>query len=452
MVPHANSVCEGNRCGVCRRLSATIRFREALVKTYRLLVAAGLVVATVGACGSTPPIPTLGADNVSRQRPAGNAPVATVAEAITGLGYRLESSAFPTGHNSVVSPLSIAYAFAMARAGAGGETAAQLDQVLGFPSTGLPDAFNAITQQVVTADIPPSRPPGPRKDGSPQPTVVCVGNGLFPQHGQPIGEQFLHTLAAQYGTGVHPVDFAAGKGSDLINQWVSQQTAGRIKKLFDALPADTKLVLANTVYLRADWAHAVFAQDAVTTQPFTRADGTSLMAPTMHGQDTLRYAAGAGWQAVDVPYAGGQLAMRIVLPAPGQAPGRLRAPATMSAVTAALHTDDVALSLPRWDFASDLDLVPALKTLGLTLPFTPAADFSAISPGLSINQAVHRANITVDEWGTEAAAVTGLTFATAGKAPPKIQMTVDRPFAFAIVHTPTGVPLFMGQVADPSAH
>jgi serpin B len=172
----------------------------------------------------------------------------------------------------------------------------------------------------------------------------------------------------------------------------------------------------------------------------------------MHSQDELRYATGTGWQAVEVPYAGGQLAMRILLPAPGQAPGPLLAPKTMSAVAAALHTDNVGLSLPRWDFASDLDLVPALKALGLTLPFTANADFNGISPGLFVDQAIHRANITVDEWGTEAAAVTGISFATAGKAPAKIQMTVDRPFAFAIVHTSTGVPLFMGQVADPSAH
>jgi serpin B len=144
--------------------------------------------------------------------------------------------------------------------------------------------------------------------------------------------------------------------------------------------------------------------------------------------------------------------MRILLPAPDVAPGKLLAPATMSAVTAALQTRDVALSLPRWDFASDLDLVAALRKLGLTLPFTSAADFGAISPGLYVDQAVHRANVTVDEWGTEAAAVSGLSFATAARAPAKIQMTVDRPFAFAIVHTPTGVPLFMGQVADPSAH
>jgi serine protease inhibitor len=48
--------------------------------------------------------------------------------------------------------------------------------------------------------------------------------------------------------------------------------------------------------------------------------------------------------------------------------------------------------------------------------------------------------------------VTGLSFAMAGKAPAKTVMTVDRPFAFAVMHTAAGVPLFVGQASDPSAH
>ncbi len=413
-------------------------------------LAAGLVAA-VGGCGGAAAIPTLTAKGVSRQQPAPGAPVAEVAAALDGLGYRLATSAFPDSGNAVLSPLSIGYAFAMARAGAGGETAAQLDQVLGFPPSGLPDAFNAITRQLVTADVPPA--PAKRKNGEQLPTVVCVGNALFPQRGLPIGDQFLRTLAAHYGAGVHPVDFAGGKATPVIDRWASQQTAGRIRKVFDSLPGDTSLVLANTAYLRADWDRALFAGEPVTTEPFTRTGGSSVGVPMMHGQDDLRYAAGDGWQAVEVPYAGGRLVMRVLLPtAPGRSPGSLLAPQVMSSVSASLHTENVALSLPRWDFASGLDLVPALEKLGLTVPFTPAADFTGISPGLYVAQAVHRANITVDEWGTEAAAVTALGFATAGRPPAKVQLTVDHPFAFAILHAATGVPLFMGQVADPSAH
>lgn len=416
------------------------------MRVYRL-VAAGLTLATVAACGG-PAMPTLIAGDVARQWPAADTPTGDVSRSVTALGYRLTGSAFPAGQNSVVSPLSIAYAFAMARAGAGGETAAQMDRVLGFPATGLHEAFNLITRQIVTADVPPPRRTGPREPGPP---VVCVGAGLFPQRGMPIGRPFLTTLAAQYGAGVYPVDFAGGTADDTINQWVRRQTAGRIKQAFDALPPSTALVLANTIYLRADWAGLTFAEDPVTTQPFTRAGGDTVGVPMMHGAIQMRYAVGDGWQAVEVPFAGGTLAMRILLPAPGRAPGPLLAPETMAKVASTLRTGYVGVSLPRWDFGADLDLVTALKAMGLTLPFAPAADFGGISPGLFIGQAVHRANITVDEWGTEAAAITGLAFATAAEPPPPIQVRVDHPFAFAVMHAGTGIPLFMGQVMDPSA-
>ena len=82
--------------------------------------------------------------------------------------------------------------------------------------------------------------------------------------------------------------------------------------------------------------------------------------------------------------------------------------------------------------------------------FTPSANFSGIAPDLFITKAVHRANITVDEWGTEAAAVTGLAFASSARMP-QITVRVDHPFAFAIVQKQTGAVVFEGSVADPSA-
>ena len=146
-----------------------------------------------------------------------------------------------------------------------------------------------------------------------------------------------------------------------------------------------------------------------------------------------------GWQAVEVPYDRGQLAMRILLPAPGRAPAAMLAPRAMAAVAAKLQKRYLALTLPRWDFSADLDLAAALRGLGLTAPFRPGADLAGIAPGLYVQQAVHRANITVDEWGTEAAAVTGLSFPTAARMPPQLRMDVNRPFALAIVHVATDV-------------
>jgi serpin B len=112
----------------------------------------------------------------------------------------------------------------------------------------------------------------------------------------------------------------------------------------------------------------------------------------------------------------------------------------------------VELELPKWDFATELDLKPELTALGMELPFDPGADFSGMTDlDLFIEQAMHRANITVDEWGTEAAAVTGLAFPSSGPPEPDIVVHADHPFAFLIRHTATGTPLFIGQVADPTA-
>jgi serpin B len=417
-------------------------------------VAAGLAVVLMSAaCGSSgqaaPAGPAaLRAAGVVRAMPGADAPVAAVAAGITGLGYRLGQG--ETG-NWVVSPASISFAFAMARAGAGGDTAAELDRAFGFPAAGLGDAFNAITRQLVTADIPPPVPTKPRQPGEVRPTVVCLGDALFPQSGYPIGDAFLHTLAEQYGAGVYPVDFGQPAAKGQIDDWVNAQTAGRIPKLFDRLDPATKLVLANTVYLRADWAHP-FEPESTGDEAFHRSGGTDVTVKMMHLGAQLRYAQGDGWRAVELPYLGGQLALRVLLPTSDRvSPHDLLAPDLMAAVGAGLAPTGVALSLPKWDITTEVPLADRLRALGVVSAFTDRADFSGIHTGLFIDQAVHRATMTVDEAGTEAAAATGIAMVPTSGMLAQQTVTVDRPFAFAIVHTGTGVPVFVGQVADPAA-
>ena len=196
------------------------------------------------------------------------------------------------------------------------------------------------------------------------------------------------------------------------------------------------------------------ADEPTTADSFSLPDGAGVTVPTMHSAGSLRYATGPGWRAVELAYAGGSLAMRVLVPTGSTSPAELLAPATLRAVRAGLHEENVALSLPRWDFHTDLDLGEALQRLGVHAAFDPnSADFSGISPRpLYIDQAVHRANVTVDESGTEAAAVTGLAFkAVSAMVPAAITVRVDRPFAFAIVDTTTQAPVFLGTVADPRA-
>lgn len=409
----------------------------------------------LAACGGTgenengPGSGVITAQGVSRLLPSRDAPVEQTVRGLTAFGHALYTAAAEPAKNTVVSPLSIGYAFGMARGGASGQTANQLDRVFGFPAD--PHAtFNSLDQQIVTTGGPPPRlaPDATRKPGeAPAPPVVAIANGLFVQNGLPVKDDFLRILASQYGTDARTVDFPSGQATNQINGWVREQTAERITKLFDQLDPNTRLVLANAVYLKADW-QSPFGKDPTADATFTRSDGSTTAVPMMHQQESLRYASSQGWQAVELPYAGSELAMRVIVPQGARTPAELLSPQLLNQVAQGLRPQQVDLFLPRWDFATDLDLLPALRQLGLT-----AVDgFSGISEtALELAQAVHRANITVDEWGTEAAAVTGLAFEVSAPADPPVAVRADRPFAFAIVHRPTGAPLFIGHVADPLA-
>lgn len=383
---------------------------------------------------------------------AGSVSTTALVDGTTAFGHDLYVEAAKAGENIVFSPLSIEVALAMARAGAAGTTAAEIDAVMHFPAGQRDAAVNALTRALATRDTaPPLAPPAAsRSAGAPaQDPIVTIANGLFVQQSFPIGAPFLHTIAADYGAGVHTVDFASANAKAAIDAWVKAQTAGRIKQLFDSLDPDTKLVLANAVYLKADWA-VPFAEDPTTDAPFTTADGKQITVPTMHQGETGGYAHSADWQAVALPYAGGTLAMWVIVPT-GKTPlADLLSPATLAQIKSGLQPAGVELALPRWKSTTTLDLAAALQQLGMHAAFASTADFSGISPALYIQQAVHRATITVDEWGTEAAAVTGLAFA-AGARLAQVTVKADHPFAYAIVNVPTGAVVFEGSVADPMA-
>jgi len=425
----------------------TITRRTALLGLGAAMAALSLSGCEKGAKESIPALLT--APGVKRQAPSGNAPIADVAQGMAALGHRLSQVAATPGRNWIASPLSLACAFSMMRVGARSGTASQLDQTFGFPASGRDEAFNAITAELVTVEVPPKNTPSHKPGEAPRPPLVSIGNALFTQRGFTPQEAFLATLAAQYGAGVRPVDFSKDDALAQINAWADRQTAGRIKKVFDHLDPTTVLVLANALYFKADWA-SPFSEAQSGNDPFTRTDGSSLPVMTMHQATNVRYANIDGIQAVEIPYASGPFSMWVMLPPPGTAPEDLLAPAKLATVTGALAPARVQLSLPKWNFDSDIDLTTTLAKLGLTAPFGAGADFSGIAAGLWIAQAIQKANITVDEWGTEAAAITALAAPASAPLPPDIEFKADRPFAFMVVGGEHAVPLFVGRVLDPA--
>ncbi|MFN2557959.1 MAG: serpin family protein [Nitriliruptorales bacterium] len=393
---------------------------------------------------------------VDRADPEG-ADVPGLVGGMTRFGVELFRQVAKPDSNVVVSPTSIAWAFGMARAGARGTTAQEIDNVLRFsPDAATTHAsFNVLDRllaEATPAQLPAPEPEATRSWQDRQPPALEIANGVFPQIDFPIHQDYLTTLAAHYGTGVIPVDFTAPeRAKEIIDDWVRKQTRERIDQLFDRLDPTTRLVLANAVYLKADWLHP-FDESSTADMPFTRADRSEVNVPTMRQQETRRYAQGDGWQAVELPYSGRRLVMWVIVPSGDHAPSDVLTPEVLAAVDKGLTEGDVELQLPRWDFDTDVELIPVLRALGMRTPFEPGlADFSGITDAdIWIGDAIHRATITVDEWGTEAAAVTGIAFQVSAPPPAHVVIHADRPFVFAILDSQARTPLFLGQIADPS--
>jgi serpin B len=373
--------------------------------------------------------------------------------------------------NIVYSPHSISLALAMTYAGARGETEQQMAETLHYtlPQDRLHPAFNAVDLALASRGSVEGE-----GDGDTQGFQLDVANTLWCDESYSIAPGFLDLLAQNYGAGVRLVDFAEGDlehERQIINEWTSEQTNGQITDVLppDSITEDTRLILANAVYFRADWFHP-FSANATHGEPFTLLDGTEVTVQMMRqgwewGSQLPRYAQGEGYQAVDLPYEGGDVAMLILLPDAGQFTefeDRLDS-ALLDTVLGDL-SDEYAilvLSMPRFDFESpSLSLVDTLSEMGMPIAFSILdADFLGMIDGQSddwppfISDVIHRARIRVDEEGTEAAAVTVVEEgpgAEEGEAPPPpIIVRVDRPFIFTIYDRPTGTILFMGRVVDP---
>jgi serpin B len=169
----------------------------------------------------------------------------------------------------------------------------------------------------------------------------------------------------------------------------------------------------------------------------------------------LRYMRGEDYRAVELPYAGGQLAMLVLLPEEGKysdVQARLN-PGLVNATAAALQSGDVNLRMPKFKFDwTAADLPGNLKSLGMADAFSMAADLSGMDGDLDlfISAILHKAFIAVDEAGTEAAASTVVIVSRKALPVDPVDMLIDRPFFFLIRDNPTGTILFLGRVMNPA--
>jgi serpin B len=381
------------------------------------------------------------------------ADLATLVEGNSTFAFDLYQAIRESDGNLFYSPYSISLALAMTYAGARGETAQQMADTLQFvlPQDRLHPAFNALDLELGR------RGEGAEgKDG--EGFRLNIVNAIWGQKDYEFLSDFLDLLAENYGAGLRVLDFASAPEDAriTINNWVSDQTEGRIEDLIPQglINALTRLVLTNAIYFNAAWQYP-FEEDMTEDGPFYLLDGGEVTVPMMRQTESFGYAEGDGYQAVELLYDGGELSMVILLPQAGQFEafeGSLDAQ-QVDEIIGSLEYRQVTLTMPKFEFESSFGLGETLSAMGMPVAFSGAADFSGMTGNrdLFIADVVHKAFVSVDEAGTEAAAATAVVMELTAAPETPVEVTVNHPFIFLIHDIETGAILFIGRVVNPSA-
>jgi serpin B len=349
--------------------------------------------------------------------------------------------------NVALSPASIATALTITWGGAKGDTATQMQKVLGL--AGEPDILLSRWGNLYK---------------SLQSDTLKMANRIYGEKSFGIDTTYFTIVRHAFDVWIEPIDFAADPDGSRtkINTWVADETKQRIKDLLPphSIDSQTRLVIVNAIYFLADWAHPF---NASRTQPrdFFVDGKTAKPVPTMTQANAFMYASGEGAALVELPYKDKRTSMYVLVPdaRDGLPAIEAKLEPTMKALQQKLAMQRITLSLPRFtiDPPSAIDLAKVLQTLGIVDAFSQAkADFSNIAKPktaadkIFISAVFHKAFVKVDEKGTEAAAATAIAMPRGGPPPKATELVVDHPFLFVIVDKASGLILFMGRVTDPA--
>jgi serpin B len=343
----------------------------------------------------------------------------------TGFALRLLAELEPG--NAVLSPLGLELALAVVRAGSGGETRAALDDLLGPENAyagllrELPDADPAVELAIAQA--------------------AWLDDGYFPGQG-------LVAAAEPLGVGVRELRFADPAAVEVVNRWGAERTRGMVRRVLDSFEENEHFVLAGAAYFNGAWTEP-FDPAHSEEAPFTRGDGTRVTVPMLSASGRYECYEDGDRRAVRLPYGNdGRFGLVVVLGPPLDAAG-------WRTLRDGMRRRDGRVRLPRLALETRLNLVDALKRLGLGPAFEPSFDldglFAGGEPEKALGRVLQNARLEIDEAGTRAAAVTVVTaIAVAAAIEPPFELVADRPFMWAIEDAASGTLLFVGVVDDPT--
>lgn len=346
--------------------------------------------------------------------------------------YELFKTAYNENENTLISPISIMYALAMAQNGADGETLKQLENALGCDRNTL-NAY--LKSYLASLD-----------------ETLSLNQSMWVNHQGEIKDSFLQTNADYFDSEIFstPMNEASDSLYEM-NKWVESKTDGEIKKAVDSIPPNTDIFLINATLFDAKWAKE-YDDLQVREGNFYNLDNSVSKPNFLYSSENI-YLSGKGFSGFCKPYDGERFYFVALLPDENS---------TLSSLVSSLdsndfseliknaQSDNVSASIPEFKIDYKLNLIPILEEMGIKDAFDAnKADFSDMGDGeLYLAKALHSTSIKLDREGTKAAASTAIAGATKGGYTPPKTVYLNRPFLYAIYDSKADMPVFIGTISS----
>lgn len=376
-----------------------------------------------------PVVPTDAAESLGKPEPVEDLTVPDQTAAVGGANFALDllRGAAKPDATTILSPYSALLALGMAANGAGGRTLEEMEYALGARLEDL----NAWLASCRAAE-----------DGE-----VVSANSIWTRNGTvQLLPEFRQTMEQKYGAEVHAGEISAAA----INEWVSENTKGRIKKLLEQDNEAIQTYLINAMTFDAEWA-SPYEPQSCSEGTFHASDGTEQTVTYLSGEER-GYLEVAGATGFVKHYSGGRYSFAGLLPAEGSTPEELLEALDGATLLNALcepQAKKVYTRMPKFTAATTAELKPVLERMGMQAAFTDAADFSLLSDTpLKIDAVQQKTYLQVDESGTIGAAVTSLPImaTTAVETEPPKYVELTRPYVCVIFDHETQSIVFLGIV------
>jgi serpin B len=342
--------------------------------------------------------------------------------------------------NIFISPLSVAMALGMTYNGANGTTQEAMQNTLELQGMSL-EEVNKSYRSVI--DLLRGLDPK---------VTFQIANSIWYRQGFEVESTFVDLNTTYFDAVVQALDFANPAAVVTINNWVKENTNGKINKIIERIPVNTVMYLIDAIYFKGTW-KLRFDPRKTTTEPFHLSDGAEKSCQMMSMPETgISYFGTDVFSAIDLKYGAGDYSMTILLPHSDKNLDSVMAQLTdenWQSWLGQFRVRDWELQIPKFEVEYEKSLKDVLSALGMSIAFSDTADFTGINRlgNLLITEVKHKTYVKVDEEGTEAAAVTSVGV---GYTSGPMQFIVDRPFLFVIHENHSGTILFMGKIVDPT--